>query len=201
MPNVLQQIDAEMAAMVEGIAPALVRVHSGRGGIGAATIWHPDGLIVTNAHVVQRYPVAVTLADGRTLPARLLACDTARDLAALVVDATALPTVKLGDSRNLQPGQWVMALGHPWGVLGSVTAGVVIGVGPDWPELPRSGSEWIVASLPLRPGYSGGPLVDAYGRLVGINAMMRGPHVAMAVPVHVATAFLREALASREVAA
>ncbi len=89
-----------------------------------------------------------------------------------------------------------MALGHPWGVANAATAGVVIGIGTDFPEMRRSGREWIAVSLTLRPGHSGGPLVDVQGRLVGINTIMTGPEVGMAVPVHVAKFFLKQRLGS-----
>jgi serine protease Do len=201
MSNVLEQLNTDMTSVVEGVQRALVHVQSGRSGSGAGTVWHPDGLIVTNAHVVRHGPLAVTLADGREFPARLLAQDSECDLAALTVDASGLPTIPLGDSHRLLPGEWVLALGHPWGVRGSVTAGTVIGVGAEWPELPRSDQEWVVVSLHLRPGYSGGPLVDVNGRLVGLNSMMTGPDVGVAVPVHVAKAFLREALGAPVAAA
>ena len=87
-----------------------------------------------------------------------------------------------------------MALGHPWGVSGAATGGVVIGVGENLPEIPQSGREWIAVSLHLRPGHSGGPLVDDKGRLVGINTMMMGLEVGMAVPVHEVKTFLEEEL-------
>jgi serine protease Do len=191
----LAQLNAEMAAVVQRVRPSLVEIENGRGGVGAGTIWHPDGLIVTNAHVVGRRRLTVTLADGRTLPARLLAHGASLDLAALAVEAQHLPTIELGRSQRLQAGQWVLALGHPWGVPGAVTAGVVIGLGPH-PEgiLPRR--DLIQVNLPLRPGHSGGPLVDARGRLVGINTMMSGPEVGLAVPVHAAKRFLRRELGS-----
>lgn len=201
MSNVLQDFNSEMATAVETVQRSLVRIGNGRGGMGAGTIWHPDGLIITNAHVVGRHALTVILTDRRRLPARVLASDKARDLAALMVDAAALPTIELGDSRKLQPGQWVFAVGHPWGVVGAATAGVVIGVEAQPHELPTAGREWIVVNLRLRPGYSGGPLVDGHGRLVGINTMMTGPDVGMAVPVHLAKAFLRETLGSRSAAA
>src|SRR5512133_2665917 len=128
-----QQLDTDLAAVVEDARRSLVQVRNGHGG-GAGTIWHPKGLVVTNAHVVGRGPVRVILPDGRSLSARVLARDDQRDLAALVVDASDLPTVQLGDSKSLQAGQWVVALGHPWGVQGAISAGVVIGLGPAWPE-------------------------------------------------------------------
>ncbi|MDX1524089.1 MAG: trypsin-like peptidase domain-containing protein, partial [Anaerolineae bacterium] len=81
------------------------------------------------------------------------------------------------------------------GVLGAASAGVVIDVGQP-PELPRFNSELIQVDLQLRPGHSGGPLVDTQGRLVGINTMISGPEVGLAIPVHVVKTFLRQALAS-----
>jgi len=149
-------------------------------------------LTITNAHVVRRNGIQVTLPDGETFPARLLAYDKALDLAALSIEATGLPTITLGNSRDLRPGQWVMALGHPWGVKGAVSAGVVIDMGRP-PELP-SRSEFIQVGLQLRPGHSGGPLVDVYGRLLGINTMITGPEVGLAVPVHVVKKFLHREL-------
>ena len=139
--------------------------------------------------------------DGTRLPARLLAQDSGQDLAALAVNATDLATIELGESRSLQPGQWVVALGHPWGVVGAATAGVVIGFGQGLQGTPPGGQDWIEANLHLRPGYSGGPLIDTDGRLVGINTIMTGPQVGLAVPVHRAKAFLCRALGASLAAA
>jgi serine protease Do len=199
MSKLLEQWNSAMADVVGSVRRSLVQVHNGHGrhgGAGAGTIWHPDGLILTNAHVVRQRSIHVVLPDGQALPARVLAHDRDLDLAALGVEAASLPTIELGDSRRLQPGDWVLALGHPWGVLGAVTAGVIAGTGAHLPEMPLSDREWIAVSLHLRPGDSGGPLVDAAGRLVGINTIMAGPHVGLAVPVHVVKAFLREALSA-----
>ena len=180
-----------MAAIVEGARRSLVQISNGRrGGTGAGTIWHPEGLIITNAHVVQRPSLHVTLADGRRLPARVLAHDADLDLAALTVEATGLPTIPLGNAKRLRPGHWVLALGHPWGVTGAVTAGVVIDVGVPV-EMAALGRKLIQVSLRVRPGNSGGPLVDVEGRLVGVTTMMAGPGVGLAIPVHVVKAFLR----------
>ena len=202
----LQQLDSEMAALVERTRRSLVEISNAHRGHGAGTIWHADGLIITNAHVVHVHAPQVTLADGRTLPARLLAHSPELDLAALRIDASGLPSVELGDSIRLRAGEWVMALGHPWGIAGAVSGGVVIGVGAEWPDLPRpqqgrlvshqgsKGGEWLVASLQLRPGHSGGPMIDAHGRLVGINTMMAGPGVGVGVPVHVVKRFLQQTL-------
>jgi serine protease Do len=193
MSGLLQQLNLEMSAIVERVRPSLVQIRNGRRGAGAGTVWHPNGLILTNAHVVGRRGLRVALPDGRSLPARILAHDRRLDLAALAVNADDLPTIALGDSRRLCPGQWVLAMGHPWGVAGAVTAGTVIDVGLP-AELRAMGREMVQVGLHLRPGHSGGPLVDERGRLVGINAMMAGPDVGLAVPVHVAKSFLRESL-------
>jgi serine protease Do len=195
MLNWLQQLDDEMADVAEQVKSSLVHITNGRGGAGAGTIWHSDGLIVTNAHVIAgRRHLNITLQDGRQLPARVLAQDDDHDVAALSIDATDLPTIILGDSKRLRSGEWVLALGHPWGIANTVTAGIVIGAGAEWPEMPRAGRDFIVVSLRVRPGNSGGPLVDVRGRLIGINSMMTGPNVGVAVPVHVVKKFLREAL-------
>jgi len=126
--NLLQELNHDLSKLAEEAQRSLVSISNGRRGAGAGTIWHPDGLILTNAHVVQLRSPKVTLPDGRTAPARVLAHDKVLDLAALSVDAADLPTIELGDSQRLQPGEWVLALGHPWGVDGAATAGTV-GVG------------------------------------------------------------------------
>jgi S1-C subfamily serine protease len=85
--------------------------------------------------------------------------------------------------------------------LGAVTGGVVIGMGGQLPELPQTGRDWLAVNLHMRPGHSGGPLVDVRGRLVGVNTMITGPDVGFAVPVHVVKAFLKEALKDQAVEA
>lgn len=186
-------LDAEMATAVDEVHTSLVQLTNGRRGGGAGTIWHSDGLILTNAHVVRRRAPRVTLWDGRDFPSRLLALDEKRDLAALRIDAHNLPTIKPGDSRRLAAGTWVLAVGHPWGVVGAVSAGTIIAVGRplEWPNFP---GELIQTSLWLRPGHSGGPLVDGNGRLLGINTMISGPQVGLAIPFHIVKAFLKENL-------
>ena len=196
MPTLLQKLNAEMGEVATAARRSLVQVRDGKRGLGSGIIWHADGLIITNAHVVKTRSPQVVLPDGSTQTARLLAHDSARDVAALMIDASGLDAIELGQSKCLRAGQWVTALGHPWGVAGAATGGVVIGVGADLPEMPLTEREWIAVSLRLRPGHSGGPLVDAEGRLVGINTMMVGPEVGMAVPVHVIKDFLKQKLGS-----
>jgi serine protease Do len=193
----LYELNEGLAALVANARQSLVQVTSGPGS-GAGTIWHPDGLIVTNAHVIAHGPVKVALPDGRSFPAKVLASDDDLDLAALYVEANNLPTIAPGSSKTLHAGQWVIALGHPWGVVGGSTAGVVIGSGDEFPEMPVNGREWIVVSLHLRPGHSGGPLLDSDGRLIGINTLITGPDVGFAIPAHVVKLFLRQRLGTPE---
>lgn len=185
MNELLLQFSTGIARVGERVLPAVVQIRNGRNGAGAGTIWHSDGLIVTNAHVVMARTVSqpvltVQLADGREFTPRLLAADPDHDLAVLRIDAQELPTIELGSSQQLQPGQLVFAFGFPWGVAGGATSGVVIGVGAQLGDLVSTRQEWVAASLHLRPGHSGGPMVDAAGRLIGINTMMNGPDVGVA---------------------
>jgi len=193
MSSILQELNAEMAGVVRNTRASLVRITNGPSGAGAGTIWSSEGLIITNAHVVQRAAPTVVLPDGRSLPARVLAHDPRRDLALLQVKASGLTPLSLGDAEQLRAGELVFAVGHPWGVARAATAGVVIGLGGDMPEMQAGRREWLMVSLVLRPGNSGGPLVDSAGRLLGVNTIMTGPEVGGAVPVHVVKAFLREA--------
>ena len=192
--TVAQRLNDEMSTVVEAVQRSLVQIRNGGRGAGAGTIWHPDGLVLTNNHVIDGGPIRVTLMDGRTVPGRVLARDARLDLAALSISARGLPAMTLGESTSLRPGQLVIALGHPWGILGAVAVGAVIGAGAQLPGTPAAKREWIAVNLNLRPGNSGGPLVDSQGRLVGINTMITGPEVGMAVPVHVAKEFLIKAL-------
>jgi serine protease Do len=192
----LQQINADAAALNARVLDSLVQINNGQRGVGAGAIWRSDGLIMTNAHVILGRSgqvsshLSVTLRDGRELPARLIAYDTALDLAALQVDARDLLAIEIGDSRYLHAGDIVFALGFPWGVKGGATSGVVIGSGAELPEIGDSKREWVAASLHLRPGHSGGPMVNSQGKVIGINTMMNGPEVGIAIPAHVAEAFL-----------
>ena len=201
MGALTQHLSGDVAGLVRQVGSSLVSIQSTPGGVGSGVILHPEGLVVTNAHVVRAPSLRVAMPGGGTSPARVLALDQEYDLAAIVVKARGLPAIDLGESGDLRPGQWVAALGHPFGITGAATTGVVIGVGSDLPELGRSGREWVAVGLRLRPGNSGGPLVDAAGRLVGINTMMTGSSVGMAVPTSALKRFLRQYLGSRQTAA
>jgi serine protease Do len=191
MTDTWQDVNLALSEMAREVRRSLVQVTNGREGIGAGIIWSMDGLIITNAHVVRRRSPQVILPDGQTLPSRVLGIDPDNDLAALAADTGVLPSARPGSSRALKAGQLVMAMGHPWGITGALTEGTVVGVGRNLPGMP-SDRDLVAVSLPLRPGYSGGPLVDALGRVVGVNTMMAGPEVGLAIPTHVVEAFLEE---------
>lgn len=193
MDNLLQQLNEDLATTVDRARQSLVEIRNGHGGAGAGVIVRSDGLIVTNAHVIGRRALKVTLPDNRTLPAQLLQYDREHDLALLSVEAQGLTPIELGDSNQLKSGEWVIAIGHPWGVNGAATAGVVIGSGSEFPEMHGGGREWVTASLHMRPGHSGGALVNSEARLEGINTLINGPDVGVAVPAHVVKEFLAQA--------
>ena len=200
-------MNSDLGELADLVRKSLVQVSAGRRGAGSGVVFSADGLVVTNAHVVSgkrgRHPARgfqVTLPSGSVTAAKLLAKDDDLDVAVLRIDQIdgSLPDlhpIELGDSKALRPGQWVMAMGHPWGVAGAAAGGIVIGSGPDLPEAPGAGREWVVVDLALRPGHSGGPLVDYQGRLIGMSTMMAGLEVGMAVPAHVIEEFVKTVLA------
>ncbi len=145
------------------------------GGLGSGVIVTEDGYILTNNHVVAgAAELRVRLSDGRELECTLIGADPATDLAVLKVEATGLPALSFGDSDALEVGEWVVAIGSPFGFDSSVTAGLVSAKG-------RSGiagrgsaeglyEEFIQTDAAINPGNSGGPLLDLDGRVVGINS-------------------------------
>jgi len=185
-------VSGELAADLEAVARRLRRVTvlvGGRGqGAGAGIVWGPDGLVVTNAHVA-RGPVGVTLADGRRLRATLVARDPESDLAALALPVGDLETAEVDDGAGLRVGQLVLAVGHPLGLAGALSIGILHRVPTDREGAARG---WLVADLRLAPGNSGGPLADERGRVLGVNAMIQGG-LALAVPTVAVRRFLRHA--------
>jgi serine protease Do len=190
----LAGLNGDLAEVAARVRPCLVRVHDGGRSAGAGVALHRRGLIVTNAHVVAGRRVFVEAEEGIEHPASKIRVDRRLDLAALMVQSDDLAPLPIGDSRALAAGSWVLAFGHPYGVRGAASAGIVIGSGLDLPEMPADGREWLAMSLRLRPGNSGGPVVDSSGQLVGLNAMMAGPGVGLAVPAHVIKEFLQGAI-------
>lgn len=186
--SVFTRVNDALRGLAAEVQQRVVQVRTGREGGGAGTIWRSDGLVLTSAHVLRRGPLEVALYDGRVFRAQVVARDDARDLAALALDGAAgLPAIEPADPARIVPGQWVMAVGHPWGVRHAVSGGVVIGREHD-----ARGMDWVLVDVQLRPGNSGGPLVDSTGRLVGVNTLMTGPQVGAAVSAEAASAFVRE---------
>jgi serine protease Do len=186
----LASLQDDLASIAKRARRSMVEVRSGRDGAGTGTIVAPDGGIVTNAHVARHGRLEVIL-DGRAVDADLAAVEPSLDLALLRVGVAGLTPIQLGSSADLRPGELVLSLGHPWGVESGATMGVVIGVGADLPENPQPGRSLVAVSLHLRPGHSGGPLVDTRGRLIGLNTMMAGPEVGLAIPVDSVRRFLQ----------
>ncbi|MBK9169391.1 MAG: trypsin-like peptidase domain-containing protein [Bryobacterales bacterium] len=165
----------ELARLAEAVRQFTVEVRG-----AAGVVWREDGVILTNAHVARQDAMPVRLADGREFQAEVAARDARRDLALLRVPASGLTAAVAGDSGSLRPGEFVMAAGSPLGYPRAVATGVV-----------QAGHarDWVRADVRLAPGNSGGPLVDAHGRVVGINAMIVSG-LALAVPAEAAERFL-----------
>lgn len=180
--------------VVQRVQRSLVVLHNGQRGVGAGIIWSRDGLILTNYHVVAHGHPRAALADGAEYPVNLVAQDPEIDLALLRVEASDLPAALVADSRDLRVGQLVLAVGHPWGQRGAVTVGLISSLGKARTRGPRGDVEIIRSDVRLAPGNSGGPLVNAAGAVVGINTMIVGGDQGIAIPSHVANAFVAQAV-------
>jgi serine protease Do len=179
--------------MGEMLRQAVVEVRSGESGSGTGIIWGGAGLVVTNAHCVRR-GAALQVGDaGKWRGAQALAYHPHHDLALLAAPTISGPLLEIRDPDSLRVGELVFAYGHPLGVHDALAMGVVHAVARDErTKYPR----WIVADVRLAPGNSGGPLVDAEGRLVGINSMVVNG-LGVAVPAGLVQRFVDRALSQR----
>jgi serine protease Do len=179
-------LERELEMIAERLRHLTVQVHGRQPGGGAGVIWRSTGTIITNAHVVRAPSATVTLSDGRAFEAAVTARDAQRDLALLTLQASDLSSAPIGDSSALRVGELVFAVGHPLGIVGALTAGIVHALSP---ADGAYGQGWIRADIRLAPGNSGGPLADAQGRIIGINSMVVGG-LALAVPSNAVERFL-----------
>jgi serine protease Do len=171
-------------------------------GAGSGFIVSPDGVILTNAHVVRdASEVTVKLQDRREFRAKVLGSDPKTDVAVLKIDAKNLPVVPLGRSNSLQVGEWVLAIGSPFGLESSVTAGVVSAKGR---SLPQDTTPFIQTDVAVNPGNSGGPLFNTRGEVVGINSQIYSQTggyqgLSFAIPIEVASRIKDQIMATGKV--
>jgi len=211
--NVSQvHIDESSAVInaVQAAMPAVVTIQSRQGaasGVGSGFIFDSDGWIVTNKHVVSgATDLTVILNDSRELPAEVYGVDTLTDLAIVKVDATDLPTVAIGTSDDLEPGQLAIAIGNPLGTFeNTVTTGVISGLGR---QIRAGGptettseqlNNLIQTDAAINPGNSGGPLIDSAGQVIGINTAVNqdAQGIGFAIPIDVAKPIMQLAIAGK----
>lgn len=160
-------------------------------GIGSGFIIDKSGVILTNAHVVDGADqVTVTIKDGRTFNGKVLGADRVTDVAVVKIDAANLPTVTLGNSEQLVPGEWAIAIGNPLGLDNTVTAGIISATGRSAAQvgIPDQRSSFIQTDAAINPGNSGGPLLDEEGQVIGMNTAIRAnaQGLGFAIPINTA---------------
>jgi serine protease Do len=182
--------------LVQQVMPSLVVVRGRRFGAGAGIVWAENGLILTNNHVVGRQTPVILMQNDGEYESRLLARDPDVDLALLSIDATHLTPLKPA-SVSPRVGELVFAFGHPWGQRNTVTRGIVSALA--FAQNRRGDTLPIVRSdVPLAPGNSGGPLVNANGEVVGINAMIIGGDQSVSIAASVVNDFVDKVLGNKE---
>jgi S1-C subfamily serine protease len=188
--GILQSFSEALTQVVKTVSPSVVQVSSGRG-VGTGVVWDKDGHVVTNSHVVGRSnKIQVTFAGGETSDATLVGQDRYADIAVIKVEnAQPLQPISRGDSENLATGQFVLALANPFGDAVSAASGIITN------PKGRIGGQWsdglVITDVRLNRGYSGGPLLDASGKMVGMNTAYfanRG----VAIPIGVVTTVVKE---------
>ncbi|GAB4296003.1 MAG: HhoA/HhoB/HtrA family serine endopeptidase [Oscillatoriaceae cyanobacterium] len=160
-------------------------------GTGSGFILSTDGQVLTNAHVINGADtVSVVLKDGRTFDGKVLGVDPVTDVAVVKIEAQNLPTVTLGDSEKLQPGEWAVAIGNPLGLDNTVTAGIISATGRSSSEVgvPDKRVGFIQTDAAINPGNSGGPLLNAQGEVIGVNTaiIQNAQGLGFAIPINTA---------------
>ncbi len=173
-------------------------------GTGSGFIVSQDGHIVTNAHVVAGADtVSVTLKDGREFEGKVVGVDRVTDVAAIKIAATTLPTVTLGSSENLIPGEWAIAIGNPLGLDNTVTAGIISATGRSSSQVgvPDRRVRFIQTDAAINPGNSGGPLLNNRGEVIGINTAIRAnaQGLGFAIPIETARRIADQLFATGQV--
>jgi S1-C subfamily serine protease len=173
-------------------------------GTGSGFIITSDGQLLTNAHVVSgAESVEVTLKDGRTFNGRVVGTDPVTDVAVVKINATNLPTVRVGRSDNLVPGQWAIAIGNPLGLDSTVTAGIISATGRSSSQVgvPDKRVSFIQTDAAINPGNSGGPLLNDRGEVIGINTAIRADAqgLGFAIPIETAQRVAQQLLTKGKV--
>jgi S1-C subfamily serine protease len=205
----LQPTSTFIVAAVEKVGPAVVRIDTvkrtlnplgglfGQGpsiqqqqGQGSGFITRSDGVLLTNAHVVDgATQVGVTLPDGRSFSGKVLGADPLTDVAVVKVVATGLPVAPLGDSSKVRPGEWAIAIGNPLGLDNTVTAGIISAIQRTNAVGEGQRVPYIQTDAAVNPGNSGGPLINDRGQVIGINTAIRqapGAGLSFAIPINTA---------------
>lgn len=154
-------------------------------GAGSGFIIDQKGHILTNAHVVSGADeIKITLKDGRKFDGKIIGQDSALDLAILKIEGKKLPSLKLGDSSKIRPGEWVIAIGNPYGFANTVTVGIISATGRSLDNLGKK--NLIQTDTPINPGNSGGPLLNLNGEVIGINvAIVSGAQsIGFSIPIN-----------------
>ncbi|MCC6175132.1 MAG: trypsin-like peptidase domain-containing protein [Chloroflexi bacterium] len=186
----MPEVELALAQLAARLRVSVVEIRSAAG-FGAGTIWRPDGIILTNHHVVPPDRVLVRFADGREALGGVIARDVSNDLAVVQVRGVGLPAAERREAATLRPGELVMAVGHPFGQRGAISLGIVTAA-----CRPVGGRRLVQADVALAPGNSGGPLADTLGRVVAINAMVGG-NLGLGVPSEFADVLVQAALRER----
>ena len=201
--------DTSLQAQMQQLIEEYIRRHGGRGGrnvppgagggndapddddqpeqgyIGSGFLLSPDGYVMTNAHVVEGADeVTVTLTDKREFKAKIIGSDQRTDVALLKIEATGLPFVRIGDVNRMKVGEWVIAIGSPFGLESTVTAGIVSAKQRETGDY----LQLLQTDVAINPGNSGGPLINMHGEVVGINSQILSPSgtsagISLAIPI------------------